>query len=66
MPKGKSSGYQSKMNSMDMHRADLAQPSSSYAQSHDNATLDVVNRTDRICSKEASQLRSQEFKGKYQ
>lgn len=65
MPKNKPAGYQKMEDSMQMHKADWQQPQAVYSQKDDNATLRYMSRADAMVSKEAKQISSQQYKGKY-
>lgn len=65
MPKNNSGGYQKQDNSKMMHTADWQQPESTYSQRDGNNTLSYMSRTDATATKQASQIRSQQYKGKY-
>lgn len=62
MPKHNPQAYK---DSMQMHAADLQQPGSVYSQHDQNKTLSYVERKDAQLSKEAKQLQSQAYKGRY-
>jgi hypothetical protein len=63
MPKNNLSAYSGDMK---MHKSSLEAPKSAYSQGFDNATLGYVKRDDKMKSHEASKLRKQEYKGRYQ
>jgi len=45
---------------------DYQAPNKAYSQSFDGSTLDYVSRQDKMVDKEASMIRKQDYKGRYQ
>lgn len=49
-----------------MEKSSMQQPASVYSQGFENQTLKYMSREDGRASKDARQVRKQEYKGRYQ
>ncbi len=58
-------GMDSYAKGMDPYVKDYQAPESVYSQKFSDATLDYTKRQDQMMGKEASQIRKQDYKGRY-